>query len=220
MSSTLPLALSANEVSCAPYQCPSQVYAYSYYVSSAYWSDYTPLCSCSFRPSTSIVQSFPWLLNGRAGAFCIVLLALNGFFGAVGRYCVNRVHVVLAWRHCILEDLDEARRAVVFLMCQLMFIVSTRIPVGRSRLRRLAFRYAPYALASLVTGEAVFVPGSPFATPASSRRSLAQIQAEHRVVVGGLLLWHRKRLISAARWSAGGRVRSRGRSSWRTVYNP
>eukprot|EP00971_Amphidinium_carterae_P008141 160997-Amphidinium_carterae.1 len=116
------------------------------------------------------------------------------------------------------RDLKEIGQACLFAGCAVLMVFARRTPYGGTSLRRIALRYRPYAPASIETGDPVFVhtpsPRSSArsssrhgASTGSSRRPLALLQAESRLITGGRLIGGRR--VAFPRWRR-----------WRTTFNP
>eukprot|EP00971_Amphidinium_carterae_P220870 4385077-Amphidinium_carterae.1 len=239
---------SVNEVHHGPSWCGQDgvtdvLPQYYYYYCSCFgrgWYQYYDVCSSNVEniSDSEALQSTRhhalwWLF------VCVTLVVLcalaKPLVCSIGRalwLLIKTIWLVLcACRYVARNDLHEVWQAVTFLACQLVLILSKRVPTGAGRLvlRRFALHHRPYAPASLVTGEVEFLTGTPVRTPirdattpasSSSRRSLLQIQFDQRVVAGGATLWHRRRSMLPAKMMRRRRLCQRTRSSWRTVYNP
>eukprot|EP00971_Amphidinium_carterae_P228365 4529471-Amphidinium_carterae.1 len=124
-----------------------------------------------------------------------------------------------ALKHAIAVDLQDIARAMLFMCCEVLFVLARRLPAGRTSTRKLAMRLRPYAAAPLrpVPG-GIGVEVDEAYTPVV-RRSLADIQVEYRMIAGGKSIIYKHRTL-LARWLAGRRHRARGKASWKTTYNP
>eukprot|EP00971_Amphidinium_carterae_P102404 2027360-Amphidinium_carterae.3 len=235
---------SVNEASNGPLWCGHDgvtdvLPQYYYYYGSCFgsdWYQYYDVCSCNVesvsdstaRQSLSRQVSWWFLASVVLVALCVLAKPILCRLVRVVWWFVQTAWLVLdACRYVARNDLHEVWQAVLFLACQLVLILSKRVPTGAGRiaLRRFALRHRPYAPASLVTGEVVFMANSPGgsitpSTPASARRSLLQIQSELQIVAGGFLLWRRRRTFLPAKRVCQQRFRSHCHSAWQTVYNP
>eukprot|EP00971_Amphidinium_carterae_P130437 2583983-Amphidinium_carterae.1 len=104
-------------------------------------------------------------------------------------------------------------------------ICARRLTYGKHAVRKFALCCRPYAVASLTAGEPVFL-ASPISSAASTasgtpqRRSLLQIQVDHRLVQGGRVLAGCSKLSMPAVRMGKVRTPLRRWTTWRTTFNP
>eukprot|EP00971_Amphidinium_carterae_P118727 2352238-Amphidinium_carterae.1 len=210
----------------------------------SYWYTYyavdsgpcrTDVCSSNVGPDTLSAGLWTWKLLPCIGiawlvVFLAVLLALNytviGILIPVQRlmaYCFQYGMCALGWcqtfRRAIAVDLRDIARAMLFMCCEVLFVLARRLPVGRASVRKLAMKMRPYAAAPLRQVHGGIGTEVDEAYTPLVRRSLADIQVEYRMIAGGRSITYKHRTILAG-WLAGRRHRARGRASWKTTYNP
>eukprot|EP00971_Amphidinium_carterae_P187181 3715180-Amphidinium_carterae.1 len=209
-------------------------YWYAYYTEDA-GPCRTDVCSSNVGSASLSVSSWTWKILPCVGiawtlVFLAVLCALNytamGIFLPVQWllvYCSQCCRCALGCcgnlRHAIAIDMRDIARAMLFMCCEVLFVLARRLLVGRASARKLAMRLRPYAAAPLrqVQG-GIGVEVDEAYTPIV-RRSLADIQVEYRMIAGGRSITYKHRTLLAG-WLAGRRHRARGRASWKTTYNP
>eukprot|EP00971_Amphidinium_carterae_P084110 1664833-Amphidinium_carterae.1 len=232
-------AMECSAETAVPACSASESYASFYYDYYYYWGDsssygyaYHSVCSCNAWPSStgapSRIRLRPgWLVVAWISAFLTMLALLNqqlmDVFGTVRQWIRA---VGLAAR----ADLADVGNAVLFLLSEFLLVCSRRAPF-KQKWRKLSMRLRPYTIASVITGDPVYVTspvaqGTPAGTPqsratsSSQRRSLAQIQMDLQLVQGGMVIKSWRKVINPAVALRRARMRSVHRPSWRTTYNP
>eukprot|EP00971_Amphidinium_carterae_P090528 1792332-Amphidinium_carterae.1 len=195
----------------------------------------TDVCGCNVALAPSSADSWSWKLLPCIGiawlvVFLAVLLVLNytviGLLLPVQRvmaYCFHCGMWVYGWcqslRRAIAGDIRDIARAMLFMCCEVLFVLARRLPVGRASVRKLAMKMRPYAAAPLRQVHGGIGAEVDEAYTPLVRRSLADIQVEYRMIAGGRSITYKHRTILAS-WLAGRRHRACSRASWKTTYNP
>eukprot|EP00971_Amphidinium_carterae_P200034 3970100-Amphidinium_carterae.1 len=207
---------------------------YEYYA--YYWSS-TCMRSCWPAPlshstspegkvSAGSDSLFPLSLRVQVG----VLLWLCGCCGLPTIWRYMRLHAGMfcpsAWmstacsiRRGVLADFFDIRRACLVMLCDVLLVLARRVPWGKSRIRRTALRMRPRPEVELA--DPVYVR-SPIADASGTpqRRSLAAIQMEYRMVVGGQHVSVNLKQICRARLVSSSRKSPAASRRWRTTFNP
>eukprot|EP00971_Amphidinium_carterae_P259923 5157185-Amphidinium_carterae.2 len=228
-SSSLPLFSSTSSPdNVAP--CPGYCSGYGYYTYYYYLDEWTghcqaspPACSCSrdAGPDSVMHRLLQTGVAVWAALLCVlalVLFAMVALWRGIAHRCAGFTHWVCPCGVGCRRDTTEIGHACLFAGCAVLLVIARRIPFGGAKLRRIALRYRPYTSASIETGDPVFVrTPSPRSSDrsssqrgssaGSSRRPLALLQAEHRLISGGC-------------WIGGRRVTLPRRRVWRTTFNP
>eukprot|EP00971_Amphidinium_carterae_P171555 3401089-Amphidinium_carterae.1 len=197
ISSLLSSSHSGNEASSGDQCFEGDFYYEYYYYTYRGHNEYYQFGACS---SSTTGSSFSWasmLLNARVRlslvalwltGFLAVMVALNS--GCALTWAFQKSAAVFALCRLVWlglsNDLKDIYRAVIFMICEFMFVAARRIPFCRIRIRRAALRMRPYASAK-VSPNSDFADSDPedgWGTP-RVRRSLAGIHLDYQIVVGG-----------------------------------
>eukprot|EP00971_Amphidinium_carterae_P340784 6479260-Amphidinium_carterae.2 len=194
-------------------------YSYGYYLYWYYYGDaqvyeygqgehVSQVCECNQRPKkpwnwTSVLVAM-WICSFVV-AFCLLRRTDAWLWQSTFRWLAGGVNMIGNLVQGIRADITIVRQAITFLMSEVIFILSRRSPIFKTKLRRTAMRWRPFTPMSVETGEPVRV-FSP-ETVRTPRPLLNEILLDRGVVHGGRRM-RRTRLTQIRRkW-------------WRTTYNP
>eukprot|EP00971_Amphidinium_carterae_P350297 6491476-Amphidinium_carterae.1 len=189
----------------------------SWYHYSAYWEQPAQVCECNlelghgmgWKTQLAVTMALLALVGGsilvvtlRANWWIQCWLGIGTTVVRVWGLLLNGIRMAYGG---VRADITRVSQAFTFMVAEVLFVMSRRLPCLRARLRRTVMRIRPYAAASTITGEPVrmFSPE----TARTPRPLLNEILLDRGLVLGGRLMG-RTRLKQ---------IRHRG---WRTSYNP